>query len=118
MLQEAMAAMAFDIGNHTARHVNLGVFGMEEAVAEVRDAARVLEAAFPGQTVPLLAYPYGLAPPSPLPAAAGMTAGFLVTGGWLGPRQAATGAQVPRLNVPAGISAPRFTAQLRGWLVR
>jgi peptidoglycan/xylan/chitin deacetylase (PgdA/CDA1 family) len=118
MLHAALAAQAFDIGNHTARHVNLGAFGTEEAVADVRDAARVLEAEFPGRTMPALAYPYGIAPRAALLSEAGFTAGFLVSGGWIGHQQAATGAHLPRLNVPAGISVPRFAAQLRGWLLR
>ena len=66
-----------------------------------------------------LAYPYGLttATVTARAAATGYSAGLLVEGGWF---TGATGTNwdVPRYNVPAGLSTDGFRLRLSGYWVR
>ncbi len=68
---------------------------------------------------PWLAYPYGHSSPEVRQAAAacGYTCSFLVEGGWL-PRKRTSSFDLPRLSVPAGLSAEGFRARLAGFLCR
>jgi peptidoglycan/xylan/chitin deacetylase (PgdA/CDA1 family) len=63
-----------------------------------------------------MAYPYGLSSPAVETAAklAGYEAGLLVEGGWLTRREARW--QLPRFNVPAGLSEDGFLLRLSGVL--
>jgi hypothetical protein len=70
---------------------------------------------FPEHSLPAISYPYGLRSPSVETAArdSGYTMGFLVAGGWL-PAHGADPFALPRLNVPAGMSADGLALRLSG----
>lgn len=59
-LLEAIEHHAFDIANHTKRHVNLAQTELQCVFDEIRDCEATLAAKFPDRHMPRsLAYPYG-----------------------------------------------------------
>lgn len=115
-LRGAVERFVIHIGNHSLSHANLSALDDPDVLAEVRGGAQEL-AIFRENIVPLMAYPYGLSPGqsartklTPLCDAA-----FLVEGGWMQAGALSNPYQLPRLNVPAGLSAAGFRAKLRGW---
>lgn len=107
-------------GNHTMYHPNLGAVSVQRASTELLDAHTWLQTHYPRQTVPVVAYPYGI-PPHPIqvtipPAIAEF--GMLVSGGWAARGTRQIPMSFPRWNVPAGISAKGFRMRLRGWFGR
>jgi peptidoglycan/xylan/chitin deacetylase (PgdA/CDA1 family) len=104
------------LGNHTMHHPNLGALADDEVRAELAAAHAWLEAHAAGRLVPVLAYPYGLAPRQPEVAldATPVRFGALVTGGWWARDAVPRPYAVPRWNVPAGLSDLGFEVRLRG----
>ena len=106
------------IGNHTMQHYNLGALKSHEADAEIISAGQWLRQRFPTQYVPVLAYPFGMSA-----TGAGLSDWYkeiefalCVTGGWIPADVSPERTQVPRWNVPAGVSADGFRLRLRGRL--
>jgi peptidoglycan/xylan/chitin deacetylase (PgdA/CDA1 family) len=105
------------LGNHTRSHSNLGALTAEEVVEEIEGTSHWLETLAPHQTVPVLAYPYGIPPAITSPAAlAGMRFALRVSGGWIQAGHRLDPFHVPRWNIPAGLSLRGFRARLRGRL--
>ncbi len=105
---------ALTLGAHSWSHANLARIGARELEQELVAPLEWLSTN-PGRAVPMVAYPYGLSSTLVGPAAdaAGYRAGLRVVGGWLPP--AGTGRwAVPRLNVPAGLSAEGYALRLAG----
>ncbi len=105
-------------GNHTMTHPNLAALEPSAAQAEIAAADAWLRGEYPDRHIPVVAYPYGLAPTDTAatrPTAA-MDFGLLVTGGWIRKAEDLSPYAVPRWNVPAGISDAGFSTRLRGWL--
>ncbi len=104
----------FTLGAHTWSHPNLARLERHELPAELGPPLDWLRERFP-RAEPWLAYPYGLTGPAVEVAAreAGYRAGFLVSGGWL-PEPDRNPFQLPRLNVPAGLSRNGFVLRTSG----
>jgi peptidoglycan/xylan/chitin deacetylase (PgdA/CDA1 family) len=124
-LREASEWPGVSFGNHSHDHANLAVLSATEVASQLERAWRWLNSEVPAALVPVVAYPYGLAPHdlAALQNVPGTAFGLCVTGGWLPAYQpAAHGTRralsLPRWNVPAGISVPGFRARLRGFLAR
>jgi peptidoglycan/xylan/chitin deacetylase (PgdA/CDA1 family) len=117
-LRAAAGGAGVAIGNHTMRHGNLGALGNDAVCAEVSAADAWLRAFAPQAMVPVLAYPFGIAPKAPgtaIPAAC-VTWGARVTGGWMSEEPVTAPFALARWNVPAGITTAGFTARVRGRL--
>jgi peptidoglycan/xylan/chitin deacetylase (PgdA/CDA1 family) len=117
-LRAAASSALVTIGNHTMRHPNLGALPEDAASDDIEEADRWLRQRFPSQYVPVLAYPFGLAR-SPMDAARWTTTidyALRVTGGWSPTATPPGRLQIPRWNVPAGISRHGFQLRLRGRL--
>lgn len=117
-LGEAAALPGVTLASHTWSHPNL----MRFDDAALRDElARPLEwlKGRSESTLRWLAYPYGIADARVAAAAedAGYEAALRVDGGWL-PRGRQDRFQLPRLNVPAGLSEAGFRLRLAGLLGR
>lgn len=102
------------LGAHTWSHVCLSSVDRAEAEREIRasvDWAR----GFGTQGISQLAYPYGAysAEVEGIAAAAGSCRSYRVDGGWSRPGRDPEQA-VPRLNVPAGLSAAGLGLRLHG----
>jgi peptidoglycan/xylan/chitin deacetylase (PgdA/CDA1 family) len=117
-LAAAEHAPGVTLGNHTMHHANLGALSTAEACAELAVADAWLRVRFPAATVPVVAYPYGIAPQDAPGAVltAGLSYGLAVSGGWWLQRQPVTPLSVPRWNVPASLSIRGFQLRLRGWI--
>jgi peptidoglycan/xylan/chitin deacetylase (PgdA/CDA1 family) len=114
-LSDAVAAGPVTLGSHTWSHPNLVRATSAELADELARPLAWLREHFPGSSLPVISYPYGLRSPAVEAAArdAGYTMGFLVDGGWLPPRPVSLFA-LPRLNVPAGLSAAGLALRLSG----
>jgi peptidoglycan/xylan/chitin deacetylase (PgdA/CDA1 family) len=104
------------LGSHTWSHPNLARSAESELADEMRPPLEWLRARYE-RTIPWLAYPYGLTNPQAAAAAraAGYEAAVLVSGGWAMPPIRDPFA-VPRVNIPAGLSADGFALRLSGVL--
>jgi peptidoglycan/xylan/chitin deacetylase (PgdA/CDA1 family) len=104
------------LGSHTWSHPNLTQSAPSELAEELRLPLEWLNRR-EERTIPWLAYPYGLANATVAQAAraAGYAAAVLVSGGWAAPPVRDPFA-VPRVNIPAGVSADGFTLRLAGVL--
>lgn len=92
------------IGAHSWSHPNLDMTAGDALTQELaRPLAWLQELDVP--TLPMIAYPYGIASPAVQRAAraAGYVAGFRVDGGWM-PAGSVDRLWLPRFNVPAGLS--------------
>jgi peptidoglycan/xylan/chitin deacetylase (PgdA/CDA1 family) len=114
-LQAAVAAGPVTFGSHTWSHPNLARASAAELQDELARPLAWLRDHFPERSLPAISYPYGLRSPTVESAArdAGYTMGFLVSGGWL-PAQGSNPFALPRLNVPAGMSADGLALRLSG----
>lgn len=114
-LGAAVASGLVTLASHTWSHPNLARATPAELSVELERPLAWLREHFPAATLPVLSYPYGLRSPAVEAAArdAGYTMGFLVDGGWLPPRPDNPFA-LPRLNVPAGLSADGLALRLSG----
>ena len=120
-LQAAAALPGVRIGNHTFDHANLGALSADEVLAQIKRAAEWIVHHVGSASLPVVAYPYGIAPasPNPLRSSQVVSFGLRVTGGIIrGGAPALDAFNVPRWNVPAGISGKGFALRLRGHLIR
>jgi peptidoglycan/xylan/chitin deacetylase (PgdA/CDA1 family) len=114
-LQSLVAKESVTLGSHSWSHPNLTRIAPDELE---RELARPLEwlGSVNGPTLPVLAYPYGLASPAVESAArhAGYTEALLVEGGWITPGGGPWA--IPRYNVSAGLSEDGLLLRLSGVL--
>lgn len=103
------------LGSHSWSHPNLATIPEDELQLELESSLRWLEQRFPDATIRWISYPYGLATQAVHVAAdaAGYDGGLRVNGGWL-PRLPGNRFDLPRLNVPAGLSADGLALRLSG----
>lgn len=101
---------------HTWNHVSLSDVPDAEASEEMRRSLEWVES-LGKHGLRKLAYPYGRYSNGVVEGASrlGVTAAYRVDGGWHRPAVAAPLA-IPRLNVPAGVSAAGFILRIRGTL--
>ena len=116
-LHAAEASGLFTFGAHTWSHPNLARLTSADLDEELRRPLAWLRQRF-GNVVPVLAYPYGLRTSSVTEAArsAGYERAFLIEGGWVRPATmpATSSFELPRWNVPAGISRRGFELKTSG----
>jgi peptidoglycan/xylan/chitin deacetylase (PgdA/CDA1 family) len=99
---------------HTENHRNLAELDPEEVRLELEASGTWLrERGLP--TIPWIAYPYGLSTPHvrQVARALGFEAGVAVSGGWI-PRHRPSPMNLPRVNVPAGVTTRGFLLRLFG----
>jgi peptidoglycan/xylan/chitin deacetylase (PgdA/CDA1 family) len=117
-LEAAAALPGISLGSHTWSHPNLARLAEAELDGELVRPLGWLRERF-GTVLPWVAYPYGRWSAVVAGAAerAGYAGGLRVDGGW---RRLGEGPPfaVPRLNVPAGISADGFRLRLAGLFCR
>lgn len=124
-LSDAVTTWQPHLGNHTWSHLNLSVASPETGAAEISSTGSFLHSHFPKQALPILAFPYGLAPQASFASTEGVAGAgeneptalkfsLLVSGGWIPPHAKPAAHAVPRLNVAAGVTANGFKARLRG----
>lgn len=115
-LVAAIASSRLTLASHTWSHPNLTRLTDAELASELEQPREWLDR-FGDRMLPIVSYPYGLADDRVQNAArvAGYAAGFKITGGWTSP---ALGGRfdVPRLNVPAGLSRDGFVLRAAGIL--
>jgi peptidoglycan/xylan/chitin deacetylase (PgdA/CDA1 family) len=116
-LNDAVATGPVLLGSHTWSHPNLARATPEELTEELSRPLEWLREAFPRTHIAWLSYPYGLETPQVRVAArgAGYACGLRVSGGWI-PRHGVDPLALPRLNVPAGLSASGLALRLSGLL--
>lgn len=114
-LHVAVSHPGITLASHTWSHPNLTRLDRDSVTAELTRSLEWLSRRFTA-TRPWLAYPYGLASPQVERAAAdaGYRGAFCVSGGWV-PKKDPDAFALPRLNVPAGVSAHGFTLRLGGF---
>jgi len=115
-LHAAAANPRIELGSHTWSHCNLARVDDAALDAELGQPLAWLRQRFE-RVVPWLAYPYGLASSSTADRArrAGYESVFGIAGGWI-PPAAGAAFVLPRLNVPAGVSADGFILRTSGLL--
>ncbi|MEO8139166.1 MAG: polysaccharide deacetylase family protein [Gemmatimonadota bacterium] len=114
VLTDVASAPGITLGSHTWSHPNLARLDGAELAEEFTRPLAWLKERFTS-VVPWVSYPYGRWSPLVATAAqaAGYRAGLRVDGGWYRPGRDADFA-IPRLNVPAGLSADGFALRLAG----
>ena len=114
-LNQALATPGITVASHTWHHRNIAALGPEEAREELERSFAWL-ASFGERAVPIVTWPYGFdsAGAHSIAAATGYRAAFRVSGGAL--RAEADPFALPRLNVPAGLSADGLMLRLAGLL--
>jgi peptidoglycan/xylan/chitin deacetylase (PgdA/CDA1 family) len=114
-LEEATRSGRVALGAHSWSHPNLVRVDKERLTQELAKPLAWLRERFPTCAVPLLAYPYGRFDARVIraAAAAGYEAAFAIAGGWV-PAQIDKPFAIPRVNVPAGISAHGFALWASG----
>jgi peptidoglycan/xylan/chitin deacetylase (PgdA/CDA1 family) len=114
----AAAAKGITLGSHTHGHPNLTRLTGDALRSELELPLAWLRARY-SKVLPVISYPYGLSSPAVERAAAsaGYTAGLRIDGGWLSRAEGNVFA-LPRLNVPAGLSAAGFALRAAGVLSR
>lgn len=102
-------------GSHTWSHPNLVRMRGETLDHELTASLRWLHERFEN-VKPWISYPYGLADEEvcQAAAAAGYEAGFMIAGGWIRDRNVTDRFQLPRLNIPAGLSRNGFALRVSG----
>jgi len=113
-LHGADAKGLFTLGAHSWSHPNLARLNGAELLKELADPLLWLRARFTN-VVPWLSYPYGISSPVVQSESerAGYSGAFEIDGGWLS-SNAANLFQLPRFNVPAGISAEGYSILASG----
>ncbi len=104
------------LGNHTMTHANLGALSTTELYEELLDCEAWLRTHANGRHLPVVAYPYGIAPSSSSVIAGDNKGayGLMANGGWYGQLPKENFWLVPRYNVTAGVSREGFEIRLRG----
>ena len=120
-LQRIDKLPGISLGSHTWSHPNLPRIPEEQLKNELSRPLEWLRENFQS-VIPWLAYPYGLATPREMEAArnSGYEGALMVDGGWI-PKWSGEPQDryaLPRLNVPAGLSASGFELRLAGLLTR
>jgi len=113
-LRAAARRPRITLGSHTWSHPNLVRVSAAELQEELRRPLDWLRRRY-ASVVPWLSYPYGLASPAveAAAAAAGYAGALSLGGAWFRPGRVNRYA-VPRLNVPAGLSANGFALRIAG----
>lgn len=113
-LGRAAAVPGIALGAHTWSHPNLAALDAAELDAELGGPLVWLRQRFEG-VLPYLTYPYGLYTLAVQRAAraAGYSAALRIDGGWV-PSSGVDPFAVPRLDVPAGVSADGFHLRAAG----
>ncbi|HEX6134056.1 MAG TPA: polysaccharide deacetylase family protein [Longimicrobiales bacterium] len=112
----AAAARDITFGSHTWSHPNLSALAPAELREELERPLQWLIDTI-GSAVPWIAYPYGLYDEEVVVAAraAGYEAGLRVEGGWVPhPLEHPMQYEIPRLNIPAGLSLHGFELRVSG----
>ena len=118
--EELTAAAAYPgvtLASHTWSHPSLDKLPAEEIHAELTRALEWLNERYQG-VMPWLSYPYGRfnSVVASIAQQAGYSAGLRVEGGWLSQRHLEHPYQIPRFNVPAGISLEGFRIRVAGFV--
>lgn len=116
-LDAALRCPGITAGSHTWSHPSLARLTDAELRAELTRSRDWLSGRYGDRFVPWLTYPYGAWSPAVAEAAreVGYAGAFRVEGGWsIG--QVAGDFAIPRLNVPAGLSADGFALRAAGLL--
>ena len=113
-LAYATAQGGITLASHTHSHPNLTRLEPGALRDELARPLAWLRERFT-EVLPMVSYPYGLSSPvvEQAAAAAGYTAGFRISGGWL-PRGARAPFALPRLDVSSGLSAAGFALRCAG----
>jgi peptidoglycan/xylan/chitin deacetylase (PgdA/CDA1 family) len=113
-LGRAAATDGMTLGSHTWSHPNLQALSVEEVRDELRRPLEWLRS-HPGTVLPWLSYPYGLvsAVAEDEARAAGYEGTLRIAGGWVAPG-GRSAFDLPRLNIPAGVSQDGFRLRLAG----
>lgn len=108
------------LGSHSWSHMNLTRLSPAELQAELRRPLEWLEQRFPTSMTRVLAYPYGrtISTVERAVAETGYAGALLVTGGWHSPASVTDRYRLPRLNIPAGLSAGGFALRAAGLFCR
>jgi peptidoglycan/xylan/chitin deacetylase (PgdA/CDA1 family) len=109
-LRSAVQNAGIQLGSHTWAHPNLATLTSDAVERELTTSRDWLRTNFPSAFVPWLSYPYGLSSPAVQSSAAraGYAGALRVDGGWCTASSLAHTFDLPRLNVPAGLSLPGF----------
>jgi peptidoglycan/xylan/chitin deacetylase (PgdA/CDA1 family) len=118
-IQRAVEAArgSMKLGNHTWSHANLGSLGLEDQSREIKDCNDWLLSNFSDVSIPYCAFPFGI-PPVHFDVLhnCGLS-GLTTAGAWFGNVGGPPIDEVPRWNVPSGVSLRGFEARMRGWLI-
>jgi peptidoglycan/xylan/chitin deacetylase (PgdA/CDA1 family) len=118
-LRELDGTEGITLASHTWSHPNLARLPREELEEELTRPLAWLRERF-RHVIPWLTYPYGLASPQVVAAAAraGYRGALLVEGGWLPrhPRESIDLYALPRQNIPSGLSLNGFELRVSGLL--
>jgi len=117
-LAAAAGTAGIAIGSHTWSHANLAAVDEPTLRSELERARAWLDARFPARRR-WFSYPYGRrnAAAESAALAHGHAGAFLIEGGWI-PTGAEAPSRLPRLNIPAGLSANGFAIRAAGLLNR
>ena len=118
-LRAAISRGTFAVGSHTWSHPSLPQLDRADIASEMTRSRDWLVARFGSAWVPWLSYPYGRSSPTVTEeaAAAGYRGALAIEGGWI-PERAPAQYAIPRLNVPAGLSARGFALRTAGLFCR
>lgn len=113
-LEAEVSGTSITLGCHTWSHPNLARLEDEEVGDQILRALEWLRAGR-SRWIPWIAYPYGLSTESVRRMASrlGLEGGVRITGGWL-PQSVQDPMDLPRLNVPAGMTERGFLLRLAG----
>jgi peptidoglycan/xylan/chitin deacetylase (PgdA/CDA1 family) len=117
-VRTAAAEPGITVGAHTWNHPNLTTLGADDLATELSRPLAWLRG-LGDNVLPWLAYPYGLTSPSVADAArrAGYIGAFRVDGGWMrsSPPPPSQQFDLPRMNVPSGLSLNGFRLKVSGF---
>jgi peptidoglycan/xylan/chitin deacetylase (PgdA/CDA1 family) len=118
-LRRALEHPGIQLGSHSWNHRNLAALRGEALEEELRRPIEWLESRFETSRLSRwIAFPYGLydRDVEEAAAAAGYRGGLRIDGGCLGATGRLRGVSVPRVNVPAGLSARGLRLRIAGLL--
>lgn len=103
------------IGNHSWSHTNLAALAPEKLAKELLQPMSWMRDRFKA-VIPWVSYPYGLHSERVERAAheAGLEAGMRVEGGWMSEPHDQRRYQLPRLNIPSGLTLAGFQLRTSG----
>ncbi|HEV8448905.1 MAG TPA: polysaccharide deacetylase family protein [Gemmatimonadaceae bacterium] len=115
-IERAVAESRVTLGSHTWSHPNLRALTDADVREELSSSFEWLRAWFPDATIPWLSYPYGFwsEPVRDIAAEVGYAAAVRVEGGWVAAEGARAPYEIPRLNVPFGMSVNGLSLRLAG----